>query len=70
VGPGAGLNAAREKENITDGGNLTVITTITVDSVKHNNLFIQYYRSNMFRANESSSGWQEWKIKYTFLNGN
>jgi len=34
---------------------------------KHNKSFIQYYRSNIFRPNVPSSGWQEWKIKYTVL---
>jgi len=55
VGPGPGLNAADKRKTYTHGGNLTVVTIITVDSVKHNNSFIQCYRSNMFRPKGPSS---------------
>jgi len=44
-------------------------TRIAVDSAEHNNSFFDCYL-NMLLSNVPSSGWQEWKIKYTVLNGN
>jgi hypothetical protein len=39
-----------------------------VNPVEYNNSF--FLSNNSFRPNRSSSGWQEWKIKYTVLNWN
>ena len=45
------------------------VTRIIIDKVEHN-LFVQYYLYIILRPNAASSGWQEWTIHYSVLNGN
>jgi hypothetical protein len=69
VAPRAGLNAAEKKKTgYTDGRNLTVITRIT--EIQTQKLIYSAVSQQHISAYGPSSGWQEWKIKYTVLSGN